>query len=131
MSSAKMMTMFGLTESAAQATIAVNKMPQWVRNAAQKSFLHMTIPSILNIGKLFAIVEIFFQPVKFVRQFLPRRRISRLLVNIVEFVRILPQIEQFPLVDAIEINQFVAIRAHAVMRLHPMIGRVMVVTIIH
>src|ERR1041384_6066141 len=132
MSSARMMTMLGLETSAAPAASAPSSVESGIKNLFhQFFFVLITTRSILNIGKLLVIVEAFFEPIKFVGQFLFRRGVGVIVIDIAQFVRVLLQNKQLPLIDAIKINQFVTGGSHAVMRLNPVIGRVMVIAIIH
>src|SRR5437879_2684823 len=93
--------------------------------------VHRSLAVLLKIGELIAVIEFFAQTVHFILQSPNSPRARRLAVNIEQFSRIFLQIEQLPLVDFVEVNQFEALGAHAIVRLHAMVLWIMIVAIIH
>src|SRR5437867_8276391 len=83
------------------------------------------------VDKLILVLEFFFEPIKLLLQTLEHPGVSGVGIDVVQFAWVLLQIEQFPLVDFVEVNQLVAFGAEAVVRLNAVVLWIVIVAIIH
>ena len=80
-------------------------------------------------GELIPVVQILAQAGQFLFQVSHGRGMGGVGINIFHLARIPREIEQLPLVELVEVDQFVALGADAIVRLHAMVGGVMVLDV--
>ena len=85
----------------------------------------------LFLSKTNRVVVLLLQATQFAVHCFHQWLHKRLVVEIVQFVRVVEQVVEFPVVDVVvEVYEFISAVAHAVVSLHAMLGRVFVEVIV-